>query len=360
MRDNLYFQTTYRRLYGNIFVLIVGPPALGKSLPMQLGGALIKAANNTKVIEGSASIQAVVKSLGQYETGGKKGASCILYSEELSSFYIKDQSTNELLTDLWDYHEVWERNLISWSASLKNVCLSLFAASNEILLKGIFDDRALYGGLLSRTILVLEKRKRHKDSMIFKSTVVQDSDRNLLIEHVKNLSKLKGEISFAPDAAQEFDNWYTTQWCIHEDNPSTKTGIEGRMKTHVHKVSMLLAMGEPELNLHVRKEHVEYAIELCTGLYKNYQILSSEGGKASSAHASALLLKILHEAPSYELSRRIIIRRNLGEFPVDVLDATVLQLREADLLAEVNSSNEVSYRLTSKALEIYERAGKKH
>jgi hypothetical protein len=122
---------------------------------MQLGGALIKAANNTKVIEGSASIQAVVKSLGNYETGGKKGASCILYSEELSSFYIKDQSTNELLTDLWDYHEVWERNLISWSASLKNVCLSLFAASNEILLKGIFDDRALYGGLLSRTILIL-------------------------------------------------------------------------------------------------------------------------------------------------------------------------------------------------------------
>jgi hypothetical protein len=195
--------------------------------------------------------------------------------------------------------------------------------------------------------------------MIFKSTNVQDEDKSLLIEHVKNLSKLKGEICFAPDAAHEFDNWYTTQWAVHEDNPSTKTGIEGRMKTHVHKVSMLLAMGEKELDFCVKREHVEYAIELCTGLYKNYQILSSEGGKASSAHSSALLLKILHEAPQYELSRRIIIRRNLGEFPVDVLDATVLQLREADLICELNSSNEVSYRLTSKALEIYERAEKK-
>jgi len=358
MRDNIYHQWEHDKLYPNMFILLLGPPAIGKRLPMVKAGGLIKKVKNTRVIEGSASMQAVIKSLGEYETGGLKGASCILYAEEFTAFHVKDSNTNELLTDLWDYHETWERNLISWSASLKNVCLSLFTASNEVLIKPVLDARAMFGGLVSRTIIVIEHRKRHKDAYIRRNghnpPNLQEVDPEIvLLEHLKNLSKLKGEIIFEEDAMREFEVWYHTQW--DEDSPETKTGVEGRMKTHIKKVAMLLAMCESELELIVRKRHIEYAIELCVKLYVNYKILSSESGENPNAHSAALLLRLLALAPEQTLARKIILRRNLGEFNPELLDSCVKQLVESELAVEVNANNTIYYRLTAKAIDWYHR-----
>lgn len=355
MRDNLYHEWQYDRLYPNLFILLVGPPAIGKSLPMKIAGRMIKAVDNTKIIEGSASIQAVVKSLGTFETGGQKGASCILYSEELSSFYVKDQMTNELLTDLSDYHETWDRNLISWQAKLSKVCMSLFAASNEVLLKSIFDAQAMYGGLLSRTLLIMEKKKRRKDPMIAKRKIIENGSDPLarLNAHLKVISKVKGQITFDIDAEGEFVEWYES-W----DENRGRTGIEGRMKTHIKKIAMILAMCEPEAIPLVRKRHIEYAIELCISLYRNYQILAMEGA-TENVHPAAIVLRMLGEVENYTLSRKLIIRNNLGTFTGAIMDETANQLVEADLIMVRVLNEEHCYCLTPKAMELYGKVKEK-
>lgn len=354
MRDNLYQQWQYDRLYPNMFVILVGPPAVGKRMPMVKSGQLVKYVKNTKVIEGSASMQAVIKTLGEYETGGMKGASCLLYSEEFSSFHVKDQNTNELLTDLWDYHETWNRNLISWSASLKRVCVSLVAASNEILLKEVLDSRAMFGGLLSRTIVVVESKKRRKDALLRKGNpdFLAEPYEVKLKDHLMALSKLSGEIVFEEEAILEFELWYNTQW--DEENPKTKTGIEGRMKTHVKKVAMALAMCEFELDKVVRKKHVEQAIVVCLRLYKNYQILAAEAGRSPTAHPAAILMRLLLLAPGFELTREMILSRNLGEFDTTILENTVLTLEGAGLITNMMADNKSTLKLTVKALQLYQ------
>lgn len=348
LRDNVYHEWGVKsRLYPNLFILNVGPPAIGKQLPMRLAGDLIKSVGNTRVIEGSASMQAVIKALGTYETGGHKGASCILYSEELSSFYVKDQNTNELLTDLSDYHEVWERNLISWNSKLQKVCVSLLGASNEVLLKTVFDSSAIYGGLLSRTLINIEKKKRRKDLMLGK-IVANPEHEEILKQHLKNVSKLSGPIIFDKDASAEFELWYAS-W----DENRGKTGIEGRMKTHIKKVAICMAVAEESLTLIVRKQHVDAAIDLCLGLHKNYQILSMESGKAVTAHPAALILRALIEAPEYQLSERILLRRHLGELNIDILAATIPSMEKAELITAVICDNQSTYRLTPLALKLY-------
>lgn len=357
MRDNLFQQWKYDKLYPNMYILIVAPPALGKRLPMAKAGDLIKKVKNTRIFEGSATIQAVIKELGNYSTTGQKGASCIIYAEEFTSFHVKDQSTNELLTDLWDYHPTWGRLLISWQAQLKGVCFSLVTGSNETLLKGVLDDRAMFGGFLSRSILVIENRKRKRDAMFRPAGADELSHfqevEDKLAKHLVNLSKLKGSIVPDEDAIVEFEHWYDVQWEYTENNPRTKTGIEGRMKTHIKKVAMALAMCEENLDLVIRKRHIEIAIELCVGLYKNYQLMSQESGKSPLAHSGAILLRILSLSKEFQLARKTILRRNVGEFSVELLDQTVATLIAGELISEVNQSNETYYRLTPYALELY-------
>jgi len=117
---------------------------------------------------------------------------------------------------------------------------------------------------------------------------------------------------------------------------------------------MALAMCEGSLDMVVRRIHIDAAIELCLGLYRNYKVLAAESGKSPTAHPAAILIRLLFEAPNNELSRAIILRRKLGEFNPTILDETVLTMQQAELLVEVNSGNEVSYRLTSKCLEMYD------
>jgi hypothetical protein len=356
LRSNVYQEWQYSKLYPNIFVLLIGPPAVGKALPMKLSAKMLKEIPTVKVIEGSASMQAVIKILGAYE-GGQKGASCILYAEELSSFYVEDKKTNDLLTDLSDYHEKWERNLISWNATLKDVCICMLAGSNETLLGDIFDQRAIYGGLLSRTFVILEKKKFRRDALIRKNIEVKTDDWALMVNHLKKLSKVHGEIIFEEAALQEFEHWYEVQWEEFENNPRTRTGIEGRMKTHVKKVAILLAMCEEKLEMLVRRKHVSEAIGLCVGLYKNYQILSMEAPQAVNGVApAAILLKLLQNAEGNELSRVTILQRNLGDLNPEVLDSCVIQLNQAELLVEVNDGNKIMYRLTSGAKQLYQDA----
>jgi hypothetical protein len=357
IRDNMYnVWGNNDRLHCNMYVMFVGPPALGKKFPMQKIGGLIKHVNNTKIIEGSASIPAVIKMLGEYETGGKKGASCILYSEEFSSFHVKDQNTNELLTDLWDFHVVWERNLISWSASLKNVCMSLLTGSNEILLKEVFDSRAMFGGLLSRTILIMENQKRRRSALIRKQHLngevpKEDHTEAKLKAHLVNLARMRGDLPFEEAAMAEFEHWYLHQW--DEENPRTQTGIEGRMKTHVKKVAMALAMCEYDLDQIVRKKHIEYAIELCTGLYRNYIVLASEAQASPTAHPAAILIRLLGTSPGYELSQRTILSRHLGLFNSEILEKAAGDLEAAGLALRVEDGNKISYRLTKQCVEAY-------
>lgn len=324
---------------------------------MKKASGLVKLVNNTKILEGSASIQAVIKSLGEYETGGKKGASGLILAEEYSAFHAADvQNTNDLLTTLWDFHATWERNLISWNASLKNVCISLFTSSNDELIREVLDRRALFGGLLSRTILVIETKARFRSGLIRKNIrnglePEKDFIQEKLHAHLINLAKMRGELVFEEAAIAEYEHWHDNQW--DEENPRTKTGIEGRMKTHVKKVAMALAMCEWSLDSVVRKEHMEHAIEMCTGLYNNYVVMASETGINPDAYPAATLIKYLASSPNYELAQKTILSRHLGDFNMELLKAAAKQLEDAGLADVVEEDGKTSYRLTKRCLEMY-------
>lgn len=192
LRDNVYIDANFGRVYPNLYVILVARSgACRKGLPLKVTKSLISKVNNTKIIDGRTSIQAVVAELAknytQHTPGGKgyvvQGASGLLYTEELAAFMVDDKATIPILTDLYDYREEWTNHLKSSDTErLKNVCLSMIAASNETFLKEVYTKSALYGGLLGRTVIIYEQKRRHKNAGIRRSTsTVKPED---LIDHL--------------------------------------------------------------------------------------------------------------------------------------------------------------------------------
>src|ERR1035437_9428586 len=85
MRHNIYYNFPARKtkVCPNIYVLLVGDSgATRKSTPLKICNFLLKQVGNTKLIEGRASIQGILKELASVQRIEKriiKDASCLLY-----------------------------------------------------------------------------------------------------------------------------------------------------------------------------------------------------------------------------------------------------------------------------------------
>lgn len=357
LRDNCYLLLGDTRIYPNLYVLIIGPPAIRKAKPLNSMLELIKTVDNTKIIEGRTSIQAVIQRLGEIERkkDGRaiSGASGIIFSEEISAMFTEDDSNIPILTDLYDFKSSYTSALVSRGTTrLTNVVVSLLGASNEELLKPIFNNRAIYGGLLSRCLIVYGDKVRHRNSLMWEDGSKYDPipmQRNLV-----EIARLKGTFVIDDTAKKFYDNWYKSV-CPTLETSASKTGAEGRIHTNVLKVAMILAVSSRK-ELTITIEDLEGAIDICLKLFVNYKRLTLGSGKSKEAEPSVLLLKLLWDQGielKYTLTRRDVIYRSWGDISSTQLDEVVKTLCEGGLIQVIQGKGPDKYSLTDRSIQYF-------
>jgi len=356
LRDNIYFKYRHDKIYPNVYVFIIaGSSATRKDAPVRICEKLVREIGNTKIVSGRSSIQAVMKMLGENYTNDKghrlKGASGILCSKELSDLVVEDPVAMKVITDWYDCHDTWDNNLISGGVSkLENVCVTILAASNDILFQDVFKNAEIYGGLLARSFIISENRRKKKNSRMFDSLDQRDL-YPILIEHLRKLSSLKGEVIFTDHAKRYYDDWYNSI----EDDRFDRAGVIARIHTGVLKISILLASARSDFEMTVREADVEQAINLCLNLLKNYKQITVVNGKSELANPMNLILMELIREKDHCLQRRILIQRLLGSLDSQIMDRCTETLIDAGFVTITSKGGNPAYKLTEKFLLDYEK-----
>jgi hypothetical protein len=355
MRDNCYLLLGDSRLYPNVFVLIVAKPAMRKAKPLNTIIELVKSVDNTKIVEGRTSIQAVIQRLGEVERrkDGRSisGASGIVYTEEISAMFTEDDANIPVLTDLYDWKSSYTSSLVSRGVTrLTNVVVSLLGASNEELLKPVFNNRAIYGGLLSRCLIVYGDRVRHRNSLMWEDP--RKYDPTPLKAMLREAASLKGIFRIEEDAKEFYDNWYTTV-CPTLEKSAGNTGAEGRIHTTALKLAMIISVSKGH-KLVITQAVLEEAIERCQSLFANYRRLTLGTGKSKEAEPSIILLKLLWDAPGRKLTRREVIYKSWGDMSSETLDTVAKTLLEGGLIDFTEKTNE--YKLTERSIAYFSQA----
>lgn len=361
LRDSVYYDHGLRKTYPNIYVIFLAQSANDrKSGPFKLVYLLLNhpAVLNTKIIRGRASVQAILDELSS-DVGSKngglplKGGSCLLAAEELASFFVNDPQLIAMITDMYDFYELWEYKLRSTgSMKIKNLCVTLLAASNEQLLKEVYTDAAVYGGLLGRTFMVRPDLTRPPNAQVDVDPSQYKIDG--LIKTLKEIKiQMKGPIKMNPEAKAFYVKWYENLYNSYKKY-NDRTGMIQRIHTGVVKLSIILAASECKME--ITKDHVEEAIIQATSLKTNYDGFVLKSGKSAQAQSGALLLEMI-QAKGGQVTRKEFLMFHWNDVSAEELDKVIITFENAGLVTTVATGNEISYCWTGKLKNILLKTG---
>lgn len=349
LRDNVYVLDGDSKLYANIYCLFLAGSAARKGRPVNLCEQMVVEVGNTKVISGRASIQAILDELNHSETDSKtgrvlKGGSAIFFAPELAAGLVEDPAATGILTDIYDGKANF-KNLLRHSAKFKidRIVFSAFMASNEALIRSVFDIRANQGGLLGRTFLIVPDEFRPSNSLM-RTIDKSDSLRDVIFK-LKEISTLTGGFYFSDEAIDEYESWYIP----FRDSYKTRKdpgGVAGRIHTSIKKLALIIAANE--MDPIIRRIHIEKAINESITLLPNYNSLILSSGKSTLAGAATTVLQDLSRAEDCCLPRNRILANHAFDFDSETLDKITTTFQEAGFIEMSAASNEIWFRLTTK------------
>ena len=364
LRDNVYWTQRGHKICPNIYVLLNADSAVHrKSGPVKEADRLLTKVNNTKVIRGRGSIQAILENLANSvmdrETGKTlRGGSCLLVADELRSFFVEDGALVGILTDVYEYKDTFDYMLRGAPFKVKGLCISMLAASNDEFLKTIYTGEAVYGGLLGRTFLVRANGEyRPANSLL--ETEGEEAENLIkydplpLIKQLKDISSLAGKMRFEIDAKLEYDNWYTPLRDSYKIKPD-RAGVIQRIHTGVIKVAVILAVSR-KLELIVSKHDIQEAIEKCVELLPNYDSFAMQTGKSTEAMAGSLLLDAAWKNKG-SISRQAFLFEHWADVSNETLDKLIVSLESAGMISRsFNGTGTDVIVMTQRCLDIFQR-----
>lgn len=355
MRDNVFLHWGQLKIYPNLYVMLLAKSGTcRKGLPLKKVNELIGAIDNTKIIEGRSSIQGVIAELARDETGPKgfvvkKGACGLLYAEEFAASLVNDPAVITILTDIFDYRNTYNVILRDSVVTLKNVCFGMLVATNATMLSQVYNQAAIEGGLFGRTIVIHEKKRRKKNSMVF-ATPQTEENKKPLLDHLRALSQIRGEVETTKEARVLYHDWYNAL----DDEVEDKTGFMPRVHIHAAKIAMILAASDESIietkKIVVTEVHIATAIELIWKIKENQKAITLGQGRSTNSEQMAIFLSALAKSKNNQATRRDILKKHFSDFDHLTLDIIVKTLEGAGLIKTTSILNEEGYQLTPVAI----------
>lgn len=364
LRDHVYWYQLTRKTVPNLYVILVADSgAHRKGTPIDAAYYIVSKFKGYNTIRGRMSPQGLLEQLSKIENKNGQmigGGTTFICSDELSGSFVKDDGALiPILTDIYEFREVFPYTLRSMSFTVKNLCVNLLGASNDTLLKRIYTEEALYGGLLARTFIISPDETRPGNTL-WKDMEKTKEQMELaiapIIAELEPLTKLRGKVSFSKEAQEFYDTWYLNLRRNYIAKPD-KTGVLARLHTGVLKIATLIAVDETK-KIEVEITHVRRAIDDCISLLRGYELLVMKASN-DRAQIGGLFLGDLYEHNG-QVERSDFLRRHFLEVTTDLLDEVTRRLQQAGLITvSANFAGEIQFNITDKGREIFERNIKK-
>ncbi len=375
MKDSVYMDRYLYKLYPNIYVIFHADSGLKKGPPINMAYKLVKMVNNTTIIKGRSSVQAILKEMGTAHTqpGGRiqSDGSVYINSSEMSSSLVEDPAAAKILTDLFDRHyneDDWKSLLKQEVFNLKNPTVNMLAGTNEAMAEDFTTNAVIKGGFLARSFIIYEAKRNKRNSLAFQPEHIPDYTNTA--EYLKELAKLKGPFryfsspckddyftipikvdsrtAYFSEAGAIYHRWYDDFLdTVDSQEVKDETGTLNRFGDSVVKVAMLLSLAE-QPKLEISPTAVSEAIRICEQLLGNVRrTTAGKNGLSTSSNLKALIVnELLITRENHIISRQMLSKKfNLHYSAIEELDHVMESFHIAGMILTKTTKDGVIYEM---------------
>lgn len=259
LKNNVYFEIGTYTLYPNQFIVLVGPPGVGKGTVMSLIDEMASESTpkivNTlsdritaeKIIERIADGWPTGFSLvgGQLVTGNTDH-NCLLFSSEIRVLLGASEWMLEFLEEAWSKNTFDYQTKNKGSVSITSMCCSLLAASVPEFLRNVRQEAQMVitGGFSSRCLFIYAEQSS-KDLPWPEPLKKNPKSKKLwddLVTDLKSIASLKGEYKVTTDAKIKFETFLKlNRAAASKDDSEAIANFRARVKAHVLKLCMIFS-----------------------------------------------------------------------------------------------------------------------
>lgn len=375
VKDKIWMERYLYKLYPNIYVMFHADSGLKKGPPVNMAEKLVKEIDNTTIIKGRSSIQAILKDMGtgQSMPGGKVKADSNVFicSSELSSSIVEDPVAAKILTDLYDRHYnegEWKSLLKQETFSLKSPTVTMLGATNEAMSEDFFTKAVIQGGYFARTFIIYESKRNKRNSLTFAPR--HKPNIKELAKYLRELTKLQGQFKeFASEQQDDYfqtlkkkdgrsiyfsaagliyDDWYDRFLdIVDSQDVKDETGTLNRFGDSVLKVAMLMSLAEHP-KLEITPTAMEEAIKVCEQLLGNVRKTTmGRSGLSQSSHLKGLIInELLNVRDDHRITRAQISKKFYMHYgSVEELDQIMQAFHSAGMILTSNTGDTVIYTM---------------
>lgn len=343
LKRNVYIWYHNIKFFPNQYIILIGPPGLGKGSAIKPAAYLAKEAGVTNYLSDRITAEKIIEKLAQGFThpviqisANNVGAlvttehtACIL-AKELPVFLGSSDWMHSLLCQLWDENEFEHQTKNKGSQFIKDMCVSLLGGCVPDYLRKLTKDALapVTGGFTARCIFVYSTKKAQLISEGWgapngtKSQLTHD-----LIEDLKHISRVEGEVFLTDEAKVIWDMMYGAYGVGGDFESDALANFKSRIPSHVIKCALTLSLSEDD-SLRITATQLTNAIALIEQVRDNVDITFRAVGESPLAVAQDRVMKFI-EARG-KCSVKEILKYNHRHMTQEQLSSIIMALESIE------------------------------
>ncbi len=360
LKNNVKFEIGTYTLYPNQFIVLVGPPGVGKGTAMNMISDMIKENKLNPVVNTLSDRITAEKIIEQIAKGwsttpGFKNNqlvitppdhNCLIFSSEIRVLLGASEWMLEFLEEAWSRTTFEYQTKTQGSVSIDSMCCSLLAASVPDFLRSVNKEAKMVitGGFSSRCLFIYadvpSKDLPFPDSL--KKTPKSKALYDDLVADLRQISSLRGEFGIASDAKILFENFLVkNRIAAQSDDNEAIANFRARIKAHTLKLAMVLSVSRGD-NLIIEQIDMANAIHEVQRITCTLEKLFRGAGDSMDAENIARVQLFIEK--NVMVTKNEILRALWRHFSKETLDRILELLSTIEFCTTVVQNRTVYYK----------------
>jgi len=358
LKNDVFLKRGLYTLYPNQFIILTGPPGIGKGTAINFAWRMTKITNSrlANVLTDRATIPELLRLIAKgWPTVPKiingqalmatMEHSCTIIASELQTLLASGtKDTLQVFCQLWDQQEYENRTKNQGTDIIRDMCVNLIGGTVPDYIRGMERDlgAVIAGGYTARCIFIHADKKSKE---LPDEPTIESIPKSLeLYNKLKNdllyiASNVKGEFKISEEARLIFSNYYPATSALPDDSDAM-LNFKERIKTHIFKLSMILSAARKD-SLIIEGQDIRDAIFLITSVRRQLDKVFRGIGSSQLAEPTAKVQSIIER---YGMCTKLqLIQSTHRHFDPAVLDRVLYVLETIGFLTIQKRGGKIYY-----------------